>query len=356
MPKRIQLLWLLSALLLAVLYLLSIWTKPGYVVAEVNASEVRFKLDTAVHNLMQLNRRLGQAQSISVGRFAFITLGEGVVAAEEEPENGTLGVWQIQPEEEDVSTHTTVFSDLLPDFETLPKDTEIRMAVRERRLGGYELRMELTNLHEGIFLTPQHDTVHIKPKRAQVHAPKEGVTFEEEVYINTTHQLPWQLIPQEGQLVLTFTFDGQPVLQEEDVMFVSGLKFNTILPDRERSSILSGTLRIEESDTEVDLGRNSWMHLGQDDTWEITSLALSRDAFHLFFEGQTNQLELSYSKRNYLPTVLEWLVNNNYLLLLFNSYMIVIGIYLSVTDRYRDEKKKEDEEEEKEAETEVKPN
>jgi len=142
------------------------------------------------------------------------------------------------------------------------------------------------------------------------------------------------IYPDSGKLEVRLPVAGGVDLREEGVLPVSRLGFFNERDEysfsKKLSSILSGSLYISETGKNIDIGLKQPIVLGESDLFDIRGLEVSDSKVNVLFEGEATKLLVGFGGHNKLPSALEYLMKNQTLILLINSYILVITFFLAV--------------------------
>ena len=99
--------------------------------------------------------------------------------------------------------------------------------------------------------------------------------------------------------------------------------------------MLGGSLQIEETGKTVELSKNRAIAFDADDRFDITELSIENGTITLIFEGHTSSMRIGQAGTGYIPSILEYLYENNFLVMLFNSYMVVLTFMIAISDKWK---------------------
>jgi len=153
---------------------------------------------------------------------------------------------------------------------------------------------------------------------------------DKELYLNLEGSEIISITPTAKAMCLTMEFKENENLQEEDVLVTKA--FQTMYSDgkKMRSGVLNGSIHIEETNKSVSFGRNKTVLFDSTAVIEITDLAVYGDKIKVVFETYTDELTIGDTPNHYIPHMLEYLSNNNFLVIIFNSYMALLALFISL--------------------------
>ena len=137
--------------------------------------------------------------------------------------------------------------------------------------------------------------------------------------------------PSEAEIGLRFSMDTNQTLAEDDVIEISKLSFMQVSGEKTRSTLLNAKITIEETGKVINLGKNKTVMFQPEDVWQVTELTVSGNKVALVFDGETDGYTLGNNARSYVPSMLEYIYTNNFLIILFNSFLVIITFFISIS-------------------------
>ena len=117
-------------------------------------------------------------------------------------------------------------------------------------------------------------------------------------------------------------------LTEESIFSVTPVGFTRYVGNKKQPGILGGKMHIEETGKDIILYKNEFLSFGGNHHLTVTSLLVQNGKIKLHMEGFTDNVTIGVYGNKYIPSLLEYFSKNNQLVLLFNSFMVVITFIL----------------------------
>lgn len=139
--------------------------------------------------------------------------------------------------------------------------------------------------------------------------------------------------PDEGTLTLSLYLPENTRLYEEDVISIKGIDF---VRRREAnnnsglSSVIEGRIDMRDTERSLIIGRKQKLGFASGDVFEVRDLNIENTSINIIFEGNPKELYVGFSSDNKMPSTLEYLMKNQTLLLLINSYVLVITFFMTL--------------------------
>lgn len=332
----VLLIWV-SVLIAAVVLVLSQIKKKVHVIAEVEAAQVAFELTGTVDNFLGINNTVQADYALRISsyeqaRFPYQQLrsSSGELLAE------APGELLLELEEGD-PTAAILMDEVAIGSISLRASHRVVMVT-----GGTQdnsMRIDLARYGQPISFTNLSDTLLLKPKRSLASWGDALQDWENEpLLLQMAYASTLTAHPLDSSISLRLRFDDAQYLAEDDIVRVDHLAFTENKGGQLHSSILKGKITIDETEKTIEFGKNKSLSFALSDEFDITELTLYNDRIRLVFEGETDAMLLGFARDRYIPSVLEYLYHNNFLIILFNSYLVVLTFFISIYNTYRDKK------------------
>lgn len=324
MSRYYKLLIAIALVLGVVIIVLSQIKKTVHVTVEVEASHAAFTLEGSVENFLSINNRAAAGYGIRLASYQqALVPGAQVLRPEDSMLAPATDTLRFIPEDGDPTASLRLEGVAIGKISLRPGHRLELNALSEE---SGRMRFHLVDFGDPISLSSLQDTVSLRPKRSLL-APEETEAEDMEVLLPAFSAI--SITPLDKSLQVSLHFAEAASLTEDDVMTISHLSFTENKGGVLHSAILSGKVSILETGKEVAFGKNKTLRFAPGDRFDVTDLSLSGERVRMVFEGETSQMQLGYAGRRYIPSLLEYLYHNNFLLILFNSYMVVISLILS---------------------------
>lgn len=316
-----------------VIIVLSQIKKTVHVTVAVEASHAAFGLEGSVENFLSINNKAAADYALrlsSYGRAGF-QVNQVQSAAGDVLAAGPQELVLI-PEEGDPTASLGLQGVAIGKIALAPGH---RLEINSLPDEPARMRLNLVDYGEAISLVNMSDSIRLSPKRSLLAADESEA---EDMHLLMAPGSPITVQPLDNSLSISLRFETAQTLAEDDVMTISQLSFTENKAGVLHSAILGGKVSILETGTTIDFGKNKSLSFAPGDRFDVTELDLSGERIRMVFEGETSNMRLGYAGRRYIPSMLEYLYKNNFLIVLFNSYMVVISLIASLLGGWRKDK------------------
>lgn len=291
---------------------------------EVNACE--FALSRPLDNFLNLNfaNHLGK---IRLSEFSFLALKSDSVAIDEfiNIEEEALP-YMVSPIQSDPTASISLNNINVGNLNFQEGEGIYVDRVQE---DSNQILLRLSNFGNDIQLIPISELANVKLRNCEVQF-SDSVVQSRTLKARIDGQNEMVISPLNNSLTIRVDLPAGLLLSEDYPINISQISFLEHRPNRQRkSSVLSGNLRIEETNESYQLRKNVGLNVIPTDL-QINSFEISGKKIKLELVGQVEKITIGDSERNILPTWLEYLNSNNYLLVLLNSYLVIITFVITI--------------------------
>lgn len=319
----------------AVLLVLTQLKKRVYVHGTVEVSAVHFTLGGSVPNFLALNQTDADLRSLAVSSFREIRAPYSLLLSEDDDTlDANVNTLSILPEENDPLAKAT-FGNVQTGEIELVAGNQVHLSAPTAFTQACFLTV--TEVNTALPLVNSEELVTLRPKNALASYPA-GQT-DERLQLVEHGQPIFEVEPLLGTLDLRLLFAGDFELSEDDVVPVTGLEFAEERNGIVRSTVLGGSIAVEETGNTVELSKNRKLAFDAADAFDITELRVQGGNITLVFEGYTESMRIGQAGDGYVPSLLEYLYENNFMVMLFNSYMVVITFMIAISDKWKASRK-----------------
>jgi hypothetical protein len=329
MTIRLKILVYSSILIGITLITLFFVKKVVYIILELEVSKVSFMLNKDVESFLSItsNQRC-TFKTISVDQFSKAYYIQKKLSANTTNDGNLIDSISILPANDDVISQLMLTNANINNI-NIRRKTHLSMEAINKPSS---LKLSFTDYHEQITILRANSkkAIHIESndyKLSNGECPAGGCDLN-------SNRIT--LVPKDGVLNIWLHPDSVFSLEEDDVLSVTNLCLMTDVErdnsysdsSNARSTILSGTLRIPVLEKEIKLAKRTKVLFSPSDNFYITGLQVSGKSIKLTIEGYTNNIQVGPFGNRHIPSVLEYLYKNNYLIMIFNSFMVVITFLL----------------------------
>ncbi len=341
MSNKYKLLTFISVIIFAVLLVMTQIKKEVHVEVEVETTQLHFTLENGLSNFLAINRTGAEMGKITLASFSQVAIpSEKILDPEYQPLDSSAKTLSFQPEENDIAGKL-VFTKVNPaGIELFPGNQVNITAIGNEH---NQIRLNLDNYAHDIRFIPQSDTFPVKLKMALGSVGNRS--FDDKIHVVNGPEI--LATPMEQAISMRFSFDASFQLLEEEVVSVSHVGFASTDTEVWRSGILKGLVTVDETGKKIKLTRNKKLAFAREDKFDITELMIFHDKIKVVMEGNTSAMAVGQSGLRYIPSLLEYLYKNNFLIILFNSYMVIITFFITISEKNKASLKKEAEEQKK---------
>ncbi len=168
-----------------------------------------------------------------------------------------------------------------------------------------------------------------------------GNSDELKIKINSntdTTEKMLSVTPLENSIKLHIHLNENHILEEEEIIRAKNIVFQKNINNELYSSIKSGEISLLDINKEFTLTQNSSINLPEGVEFQIMNLKMKDGLISITLEGYTNKLLYGLNKTNIAPSLLFYLTNNNFLLTIANTFLILITFSISLI-QFSNEKK-----------------
>lgn len=328
LSKYVWTLLIASTLIAMSLLVLSISKKSVYIFGEVEVSQFGF----------QLEEKEGIENSLSLNNYDY-DISECKVSGFEKARFRKLSLYHEGLDSNFLFSDTIVFQNLedekssitlknaLPNELYLPKKSSI--IIKQEAYESSRFWLKLFDYKQiQSFSYESLDESELKLKNATCPLPEE---FEGVDLLLAPSKLSTFLIePRDNSIELRFKKSKDTKIIERRPFRVSGLNFHEELDNRPYSTVIKGKITIDEMDKQIEFGKNKLIRFKDQAEFTITDLEISSHDVKVSFEGEISEMQIGFSGNRYIPSWLQYLYSNNYLIIVFNSYMVIISLFISL--------------------------
>jgi hypothetical protein len=297
-PHHLKILGAVSLIIIASIIFMVLKKKRVFVIINVEVAKVTFQLKEDISNFLSIEDKVIGINKINISSFYYAIINSDTIYSSNEPSN-------------QIVFNTPNIANL-----NLNTGTTAELSI----LSPYRLKLYLANFKRDFSIIPRNDSSFFS---------SDILKEADSVYTyNST-----VIYPLDDRIEIDFEADTSVFIEEGDVFNINNLKFTR--GEKQQSSILSGNVYIEDLSKSIELSKNCKLVLNSNEEFTITSLTIYGSIIHLTMEGYTDELYIGNYNRNNAPSILEYLYNNNYLIILFNSFMAILNFYLFLLSQYK---------------------
>jgi len=328
-----------SLIIISAVLVLSLIKKKVHVCAEIEASAVSFEVLGQVDNFLGINNNSQSKYNLKVFSFdkaeiPYSNFGNDDASITDDKEGEII---LISNDDESASLSLNDAS-----IGMISLQNGNRVNIKAIKSEANRVRIDLQDYNKEIEFISREPMFTLKPRKCSFTFAKSDSIFESEnLLVTSVQNKAITATPKDNSLSLRIEFEKNSMLEENDVIPIKNLRFYDMSEAGMHSYILSGTLNIIETDKQVSFGKNKTILFNALDKFDITDLVLYGDRVKITFEGETRQMVVGFAENSYVPSLLEYLYKNNFLIILFNSYLIVLTFFISLFKTNKESKAEE---------------
>ena len=346
LSERMKLLIGVSILILIVLIVLTQIKKTVPVSGTLKLSHVGFKLQNDVPNFLGVSNTSNGIQKLNISAFSEAILPyQALETLNGEPLDSLPGELEIIPDD----PYTSSLRMEKVNLGNIELNSGYMLTINSLKEYKNSVQLAFTEYSKPIEVLGEADYMKLDMRSAYgVYGPYED-EIEGELYLALEGSEIMSVTPAEGIISLNMEFNENESLVEEDVLMVNNLRVMHADGQKIRSGIIEGDIYIGEANKHIHFGKNKTVLFDTTDVFEITELVVSGDHIKITFDGETDFLSIGHSGNNFIPHLLKYLSNNNFLMIVFNSYMIILTFFISLRKSNKDSLKAESKESDQKA-------
>lgn len=305
--------YLIIGLVLITLFLLASIKKKVFITGQLEVSHIEMKLDEIVPNFLSINTSSTPLKQLRICTFNSINIPL---------DSANIS---ILPIDNDNTSNVIIKGACLNELD-LRSGNRLTVSILGK---GNKMRLSGNNFTTVLQLSPMSDTVSFDLKESFVKGKKvlENISlqFESDRFTNAITSKPLN-----NEFEIVYQSDTLLYFEEPNTFLVKKLRFEN--PDKSirGSTIIDGSIHIEGINSTIQLSKNKKVHFPAHETFEITHFLIKDGVIKINFEGYTEEMVIGHYGNSYVPSILEYLYKNNYLLVLFNSFMTIITFLLFI--------------------------
>lgn len=295
--RHLKILVAVSLIIIVTILLLALVKKRLFIVIDVKVSKIAFQLKEDIPNFFSLEDKVSGLKKINISSFTFAAIQSDTIYSSNDPTN-------------QIVFNTPNVANL-----NLNMGTTAELSV----LSPTRLKVYLANYNKEFSIVPQKDSSILSTDMLKE--------------VGFIHYTTTVISPLDNKIQIDFEADTSLYIEEGDVFNINNVKF--LRGEKLQSSILSGNVYIEDLNKTIELTKNCKLRLNTNEEFTITSLTISGPTIYVTMEGYTDELFIGNYNRNHAPSMLEYLYNNNYIIILFSSFMAILNFYLFLLSQYK---------------------
>ena len=296
-PRHLKILVLVSLIIIVATLFLALIKKRLFVLVDVEVSKIAFKLKEDVPNFLSIEDNVSGVKRIIISSFNFAAFKSDTIYSSNEPSN-------------QIVFNTPNIANL-----NLNMGTSAELSV----FSPNRLKVYLANYNRDFFIVPLNDSSILSTDLLNE--------------VDSIHYTTTFISPLDNKIEVYFEADTTLCIVEGDVFNINNVKF--LRGEKQQSSILSGNVYIEDLNKSIKLSKNCKLRMNTKEEFTITSLTICGATIHITMEGYTDELYIGNYNRNHAPSMLEYLYNNNQIIILFSSFMAFLNFYLFLLSQYK---------------------
>ena len=338
--RYVRLILGVSIMLLIVLLVLSQIKKSVRVAVEMEASHFSFEMMNHAPNFLSVHNTYSRAYTLKVASFRSATLPYSrIESLDGEVLDSVGGIADLIPEDLDPTATFQVDKVAVSELALHPGNRIECFALKNE---SNRFRLDIIDFSDVVQIITQENYLTLKPKRSFILVGDEE--FDEPLYASFDRNSIIEAKPLDSVISLRFQFASEESLTEDNVLSVRGLDFTEDRAGNIHSAVMGGKIHVAETDKTLDFGKNKTVIFDPEDVFEVTELTIYGDHVKVVFEGETSMLQVGHAGNSMVPSWLEYLYTNNFLMVIFNSYMVLLTFFISIRKTNLTTKKQEAEE------------
>lgn len=201
---------------------------------------------------------------------------------------------------------------------SIPINKNSSISIRSNKYDLKKYIIQITGNKASIEFKSNNDTLNLKVNNEPVQK-----------VLNSSDNIA-VITPSQKMLKMFITVNETSSLEEEEVIKSNNITFQKNINGKSYSSIKSGKIELVDIGKVYPLTQNSLVNFNPNTELNIMELNIKNGKIHIILEGFTNKILYGLNRKNIAPNLLFYLINNNFLLTLINTFLVILTFFISI--------------------------
>ncbi|WP_046755666.1 hypothetical protein [Kordia jejudonensis] len=297
---KLKYIFLLAFIIILPIFILAFIPYKTLIRLELEITEVSFTSQEPIDNLFSFENSYNKIKKISVQSYDSLFYYEDDLKSED---NFVLAT--------DITDKITFYD---AGINSIPIEKEATINIRSNKYDSLQYVFQISNNRNPIVFKSNTDSLRLKVNNEVIN------TFDPIVAVT----------PSEKMLKMFVSMHKKTPLEEEEVIAANNILFQKNINGKSYSSIKSGTISLLDISKKYPITQNSSIALTPDTELQVMNLKIKDGKIFITLEGFTSKLYYGLNRKNIAPSLLFYLSNNNFLLTLINTFLIILTFIISI--------------------------